>query len=193
MAVSFTGAHFPQEVMLMGVRWYVAYPLRTRHVEALMEARGVELDHATIHRGVIQSSPRLEAAFHRRTRPVWASGRLDETSLKVQGAWCYVYRAVDQHGQTIDVLLTQPRDEQAAKKFLTTAIRRPGGAPEKITIDGSVAHEAAITTDNEAHGPAIDIRPIKYLHTVVAQDHRAVKRVTRPMLGVKSFDAAPST
>ncbi len=70
MAISFKGAHFPQEVILMRVRWYVSYPLSTRHVEELMEERGVELDHATIGRWVIKYSPLLEEAFHRRKRPV---------------------------------------------------------------------------------------------------------------------------
>jgi len=87
MAVSLTGAHCPNEVMLMGVRWEVASPLRTRHVEDLMEERGVERDHATLQRWVLQSSPRLEDAFHRRQRPVWVSWRMDETALKVNGAW----------------------------------------------------------------------------------------------------------
>jgi putative transposase len=68
MAVSFKGAHFPKEVILMGVRWYVAYPLSTRHVEELMEERGVEVDHSTINRWVIKYSPQLEEAFHRRKR-----------------------------------------------------------------------------------------------------------------------------
>jgi transposase-like protein len=70
MAISFKGAHFPPEVILMGVRWYLAYPLSTRHVEELMEERGVEVDHSTINRWVIKYSPQLEEAFHRRKRPV---------------------------------------------------------------------------------------------------------------------------
>jgi putative transposase len=82
MAIDFKGAHFPPEVMLMGVRWYVAYPLSTRHVEELMEERGVEVDHSTIHRWVITYSPQLEEAFHRRTRPVWVRWRMDETYIK---------------------------------------------------------------------------------------------------------------
>jgi transposase-like protein len=193
MAISFKGAHFPQEVILMGVRWYVAYPLSTRHVEELMEERGVEVDHATINRWVITYSPLLEEAFHRRKRPVWVSWRLDETYIKVRGEWKYLYRAVDKHGQTIDFLLTEQRDEPAAKKFLTKAIRRHGGVPETITIDGSAANEAAITSYNEEHGTAITLHKIKYLNNIVEQDHRAVKRITRPMLGFKSFDAAQST
>src|SRR3989449_1767142 len=192
MAISFKGAHFPQEIILMGVRWYVAYPLSYRHVEELMAERGVEVDRSTINRWVIKYSPLLEAAFHRRKRPVWVSWRMDETYIKIKGAWYYLYRAVDKTGQTIDFLLTAQRDEQAAKRFLTKAIRRHGG-PEKITIDGSAANKAAIESYNAEHGTAIEIRTIKYLNNIVEQDHRAVKRVTRPMLGFKSFEAAQDT
>ena len=192
MAISFKGAHFPPEIILMGVRWYVAYPLSTRHVEELMAERGVELDHATINRWVIKYSPQLEEAFHRRKRPVWVSWRMDETYIKVKGEWKYLYRAVDKHGQTIDFLLTEQRDEEAAKRFLTQAIRRHC-TPEKITIHGSAGNAAAINSYNKDHGTSIEIRQVKYLNNMVEQDHRGVKRVTRPMLGFKSFEAAQST
>jgi putative transposase len=192
MAVSFKGAHFPQEIMLMGVRWYVAYPLSTRHIEELMEERGVEVAHSTLNRWVIKYSPQLEEAFHRRKRPVWVSWRMDETYMKVKGEWKYLYRAVDKYGQTIDFLLTEQRDKEAALKFLKKAIRR-NGRPETITIDGSDANEAAIKSYNQEHGTTIAIRQVKYLHNIVEQDHRGVKRVTRPMLGFKSFQAAQDT
>lgn len=109
-----------------------------------------------------------------------AHGR--ETYIRIKGQWYYLYRAVDTQGQTIDFLLTAQRDEQAAMRFLTKAIRRHG-VPENITIDGSAANEAAIKSYNEAHGSAIEIRKVKYPNNIVAQDHRGVKRVTRPMLG----------
>ena len=192
MAISFKGAHFPQDIILMGVRWYVEYPLSTRHVEELMEERGVEVDHSTINRWVIKYSPQLEEAFHRRKRPVWVSWRMDETYIKVKGEWRYLYRAVDKQGQTIDFLLTEHRDKEAALRFLKKAIRRHG-VPEKITIDGSDANEAAIKSYNEEYGTHIIIRQVKYLNNVVEQDHRGVKRVTRPMLGFKSFEAAHDT
>src|SRR6266436_4119800 len=140
MAISFKGAHFPPEVILMGVRWYLAYPLSTRHVEELMLERGVHVDHSTVNRWVIKYSPHLEEAFHRRKRPVWVSWRMDET-----------------YGQTIDFLLTEHRDKDAALRFLKKAIRRNGG-PETITIDGSDANEAAIKRYNEEHGTNIIIR-----------------------------------
>jgi putative transposase len=110
----------------------------------------------------------------------------------VKGEWKYLYRAVDKHGKTIDFLLTEQRDEQAAKRFLTKA-RRRHCTPEKITIDGSAANAAAIKSYNEDHGTSIEIRQVKYLNNMVEQDHRGVKRVTRPMLGFKSFEAAQST
>ena len=191
MAISFKGAHFPPDIILMGVRWYVAYPLSYRHVEELMEERGVPIDHATIQRWVVKYSPLLEEAFHRRKRPVWVSWRMDETYIKVKGQWYDLYRAVDKTGQTIDFLLTTQRDEAAALRFLKKAIRRHG-VPEKITIDGSAANEAAIKRYNEEHGTAIAIRQGKYLNNIVEQDHRGVKRITRPMVGFKAFDAAQS-
>jgi putative transposase len=192
MAIDFKGAHFPAEVILRGVRWYVAYPLSTRHVEELMEERGVEVDHSTINRWVIKYSPQLEEAFHRRKRAVWVSWRMDETYLKVKGQWRYLYRAVDKYGETIDFLLTEHRDKEAALRFLKKAIRR-NRVPETITIDGSDTNEAAIKRYNEEHGTHIAIRQVKYLNNIVEQDHRAVKRVTRPMLGFKSFEAAQNT
>jgi putative transposase len=174
------------------VRWYVAYRLSYRHVEELIQERGVSVDHATINRWVRKYSPQLEDSFHHRKRPVWISWRMDETYIEVKGQWYYLYRAVDKSGQTIDFLLTKERDEQAAKRFLTKAIRRHG-VPEKIAIDASEANAAAIRGYNEAHGTAIIIRQVKYLNNLVEQDHRGVKRGTRPMLGFKSFDAAQSS
>jgi len=117
---------------------------------------------------------------------------MDETDIKVKGQWRSLYRAVDKHGQTIDFLLTEHRDAEAALRFLKKAIRR-NGVPETMTIDGSDANEAAIKRYNEENGTTIRIRQVQYLNNIVEQDHRAVKRVTRPMLGVKSFEAAQGT
>jgi len=104
---------------------------------------------------------------------------MDETHIKVKGQWRYRYRAVDKQGQTIDFLRTEHRDEAAALRFLTKAIRRHG-VPEQITLDGIAANEAALKSSNEAHGTAVIIRTTKYLNNIVEQDHRGVQRVTRP-------------
>jgi putative transposase len=193
MAVSCKGAQFPPALMLMGSRGSLAYPLSTRHVEELMEARRLNVDHATLNPCVIKHSPPLEQAGHRHQRTRWTRWRIDETYSKVKGEWLYRYRARDNYGKTCDLLLSKPRDEQAAKQLLIKAIRRHGGVPEKITIDGSEAHEAAIKSDHAEHGTSIDIRQGKYVNDLVEQDHRAVKRVTGPMRSFKSFEAAQSS
>jgi putative transposase len=117
---------------------------------------------------------------------------MDETYIRVKGEWRYLYRAVDKQGQTIDFLLTEHRDQEAALRFLKKAIHRHN-VPETITIDGSEANAAAIKRYNEEYGTTIIIRQVKYLNNMVEQDHRGVKRVTRPMLGFKSFAAADAT
>ncbi len=190
--VSFKGAHFAKDIILTCVRWYVAYPLSYRQLEELMQERGVAVAHATINRWVLKYRPQLEAAFHRRKRRVWLSWRMDGTNNRIRAHWHYRDRAVDKTGQTIDFLLTEQRDEHAATRFLTKAIRRHG-VPETITIDGSEANAAAIRSYNAAHGTAVVIRQVRSLTNVVEQDHRAVKRVVRPTLGFKAFKAAQHT
>jgi len=123
---------------------------------------------------------------------VGTSWCLDETYMKVNAQWRYRYRAVYTHGQTIDFLLTEQRDEQAATRFLTKAISRHH-VPQTITIDGSEANAAAIRRYNTAHRTAIAIRKVRYLNNVVEQDHRAGKLITRPMLVFKPMGAAQCT
>src|SRR5215831_843819 len=94
---------------------------------------------------------------------------MDETYVKVKGAWRYLYRAVDQHGRTIDFLLTEHRDTAAALRVLKKALRRHG-LPETIPIDDSDANEAAIKRSNEEHGTAIIIRQVKYLNKGYVRD-----------------------
>ncbi|MDM0110233.1 IS6 family transposase [Variovorax sp. J22R24] len=181
--------HYPLEVMLVCVRWYAAYPLSLRHIEEMMAERGVSVDHATVHRWAMKILPVLAVVFRRRKRPVGTSWRMDETYIKVAGQWKYLYRAVDRDGDTIDVLLRAKRDCAAARRFLERAIDL-NGVPEKITIDKSGANTAAILSVNDDAGVAIELRQSKYLNNVVEQDHRAIKRVVRPMLGFKSFRCA---
>ena len=181
--------HYPIEVMLVGVRWYAAYPLSLRQVEEMMAERGAAVDHATIHRWAIKMLPVLVAIFRRRKRPVGTSWRMDETSIKVSGEWKYLYRAVDRAGQTIDFLLRAYRELAAARSFFERAIDLHG-VPEKITIDKSGANTAAIVGLCADSGVDIEMRQSKYLNNLIEQDHRAIKRVVRPMLGFKSFRCA---
>src|SRR5271168_808294 len=125
--------HYPLEVMLTCVRWYVAYPLSLRRVGEMMAERGVFVDHAIIYRCALKIVPTLVEVFRSRTRPVGKSWRIDETYIKVRGQWTYLYRAVDRDGDTVDFYLMAHRDLAVASRFLECAIDRHG-EPEKITI-----------------------------------------------------------
>ena len=190
--MNFKGSQFERDIILWAVRWYVAYPLSYRQLEEMMGERGVAVDHSTLNRWVIKYAPEFQKAFRRRQCPVGRSWRLDETYVKIKGKSAYLYRAVDKKGLTIDFLLTPTRDRDAAEAFVRKAIRTQG-LPEKITIDRSGANTAASTHYNHTHKTAIVMRHCKYLNNIVEQDHRAVKRLTRPMLGFKSFWAARCT
>jgi putative transposase len=117
---------------------------------------------------------------------------MDETYIKVKGVWHYLYRAVDKENNTIDFLLTKKRDKKSAKRFLVKAIN-DNGLPEKINIDKSGANLAAIKSYNTEHNTNIEIRQVKYLNNIVEQDHRAIKRIVKGMLGFKSFNTASIT
>ena len=180
---------FPIEVILVCIRWYVAYPLSCRHLEEMMEERGVSVDHSTVSRWAIRFLPLLEKIFRKYRHPIGGSWRMDETYIKVKGAWKYLYRAVDRNGKTIDFLLMAKRDKAAAKRFFDKAMQA-NGVPEKVTMDKSGANKAAIDEISVKREIPIVVRQVKYLNNIVEQDHRAVKRITKPMLGFKSFQSA---
>jgi len=180
---------FPIDVILVFIRWYAAYPLSYRHLEEMMEERGVSVDHSTINRWAIRFLPLIEKLSRKHKREVGRSWRMDETCIKVKGVWKYLYRAVDKEGKTVDFLLTAHRDMAAAKRFFEKAMRE-NDAPEKIAMDKSGANKAATDEINGGMAVPITVRQVKYLNNIVEQDHRAIKRVTRPMLGFKSFRSA---
>jgi transposase-like protein len=180
---------FPIDIILVCIRWYAAYPLSYRHIEEMMQERGVFVDHSSINRWAVRFLPLLEKAFRKHKRPVGGSWRMDETYIKVKGVWKYLYRAVDKEGKTVDFLLTAKRDKAAANRFFKKAMRH-NGDPEKVTMDKSGANKAAIDGINDDRELPIEVRQIKYLNNIVEQDHRAIKRVTKPMLNFKSFCSA---
>ncbi|MGF6920628.1 IS6 family transposase [Paraburkholderia sp. 40] len=181
--------HYPLEIMLVCVRWYVAYPLSLRNLEEMMAERGIAVDHSTVHRWAIKLLPVLEKAFRRCKRPVGKSWRVDETYIKVKGQWTYLYRAVDKAGNTVDFLLRARRDKEAARRYFEKAIDQ-NGVPETVTIDKSGANLAGLHAVNAERETPIKIRQVKYLNNIVEQDHRAIKRRTRLMLGFKIFRCA---
>ncbi len=194
----FKGRHFDRSVILLCVRWYLAYGLSLRNLEEMMAERGISVDHATIHRWTVRYAPLLLEQFNRRKRPVAAKWHMDETYIKVRGQWRYLYRAIDSHGHTIEFWFSERRNLTAAKRFRRKALKRHG-RPERIAIDGSQTNQEAIlscdTTDQLRDRSRRELKPIRirqsrYLNNRVEQDHRAIKRRVRPMLGFKSMASA---
>jgi putative transposase len=194
----FKGRHFDRSVILLCVRWYLAYSLSLRDLEEMMAERGISVDHATIHRWTIHYAPLLLKEFNVRKRPVTRKWHIDETYVKVRGQWRYLYRAIDSNGDTVEFWLSKRRDLTAAKRFLRKALKRHG-RPERIVIDGSQTNRGAIlscdTTDWLQDRSRRKLKPIRirqsaYLNNRIEQDHRAVKRRVRPMLGFKSMASA---
>jgi len=155
----------------------------------MMQECGVFVDHFSINRWAIRFLPLLEKVFRQHKRSVGVSWRLDETFIKVEGDWKYLYRAVDKQGKTVDFLLTAQRDKAAAIRFFDKAMKI-SGVPEKVTMDKGGANTAAMDEINARGEMLIIVRQVKYLNNIVEQDHRAVKRVTKPMLNFKSFQSA---
>jgi putative transposase len=194
----FKGRHFDQSVILLCVRWYLAYNLSLRDLEEMTAERGLSVDHSTVHRWVVHFSPQLLERFNRRKRTVTGKWHMDETYIKVRGQWMYLYRAIDSVGDTVEFFLSENRDLVAAKRFLRQALARHG-RPDRIVIDGSQTNrEAILACDAENRlrdrsRPSlkpIRIRQSQYLNNRIEQDHRRLKRRIRSMLGFKSAATA---
>jgi transposase-like protein len=190
----FKGRHFNSETITLCVRWYVTYKLSYRDRAEMMAERHVDVTHTTTMRWVQRYVPEFAKRWQRFARSVGTSWRVDETYIKLQGKWVYLYRGVDIEGQTIDFFLSEHRDIAAAKRFLQQAIEKRGG-PEKITLDGYAASHAAVAELQEAKllPPDLIVRTNRYLNNLIEQDHRCVKQRVKPMLGFKRFAHATLT
>lgn len=170
------------------------FSLSYRELEEMMMIRGALVDHSTLQRWVKRFVPLIDSRVRARKKPVNGSWRMDETYIKLNGKWVYLYRAVDKEGDTIDFLLRAKRDAIAAKAFFRKAFTE-NGRPDKVTIDKSGSNKAALDSFNKdvSEEEKMEIRQIKYLNNIVEQDHRFIKKRTRPMLGFKNFQSAKAT
>jgi transposase-like protein len=132
---AFAGYRFPPEVITLAVRWYLRFGLSYRDVEELLAERGVEVDHVSIYRWVQRFAPEFAEAARARRHVVGDRWHVDETYVKVGGTWRYLFRAIDQFGQVIDVLLSPRRDTEAARRFFAQAIDRSRVKPVEVTTD----------------------------------------------------------
>jgi transposase-like protein len=184
------------ELILCAVRWYLRYSLSFRDLEELLAERGLAADHTTIWRWVQRYGPELEQRLRRHLKPTNRSWRVDETYIRVQGRWCYLYRAVDSTGATIDFLLSALRDAAAAKRLFRQALSgRSHPQPRVINTDKARLYCSAIAAV-KAEGILRRRgrhRPVQYLNNILEQDHRAIKRRVKAKQGFREFDAARRT
>src|SRR5215212_1399844 len=175
------------------------FPISYRDLALMLQDRGVSVDHTTIFRWIQAYAPELEKRIRPHLRPTNGSWRVDETYVKVKGRWTYLYRlyrAVDSRGQTIDFLLSAKRDAEAAKRFFRKALGQPHTInPRTITVDKNPAYPKAVAEmkENAELLRFSRLRQVKFLNNIVEQDHRRVKRLTRPGLGFGGFWTARRT
>jgi transposase, IS6 family len=178
------------------VRWYLRYSLSLRDVEELLEERSLYADHTTVWRWVQRYGPELEQRMRRHLKPTNKSWRVDETYIRVQGRWCYLYRAIDSTGATIDFLLSAVRDAEAAKRLFRKALSCPSHPqPRVINTDLAPTYSSAIP-DIKKEGilrRRCRHRPVQYLNNILEQDHRAIKRRVNAKQGFREFQAAWGT
>ena len=178
---AFAGYRFPPEIILLAVRWYLRFGLSYRDVEELLAERGVEVDHVTILRWVQHFTPELIDAARPCRHTVGLRWFVDETYVRVAGIWRYVYRAVDQHGQVIDILVSARRDGAAARRFFNRVLGEHA-RPEQVTADKAKALIGAVqdTLAEAEHDTRV------YANNRVECDHGRLKARLRPMRGLQS-------
>jgi transposase-like protein len=189
-ATPFAGFRWPRAIITLAVHWYCSYRLSAANVAALLAERGIDVSARTVLTWVQTFGPLLAEAARRRARRVGRRWWVDETYVRVKGRWAYLYQAIDEAGQVIDVLLREHRDLASAKAFLAQAITRRGVTPTEVITDGHQAYQRAI---REAAPKAIHI--VTGLHRApghpttqpMERSHVPGKDRLRPMRGLQSI------
>jgi transposase, IS6 family len=192
----FKWRHFLSEIILLNVRWYCRYSLSYRDLEEMMAERGVEVDHSTINRWVLKFAPELDKRIRPFLNSTNDSWRVDETYIEVKGEWKYLYRAVDSDSNTLDFMLSAKRDGKAAARFFRKVLgAKHTQTPRVITVDKNAADPVAVEKlkEDKTLKAETELRQVKYLNTIIEQDHRNIQRITKPMMGFQSFNTARRT
>lgn len=190
----FKGYCSSPSVIMLFVYMKCRFSLSYRDLEEMMTIRGSTIDHSTLQRWVRRFVNLIDKQVKQRKRCINGSWRMDETYVRLNGKFVYLYRAIDKYGYTIDFLLRARRNAVAAKAFFRKAFKN-NGCPDKVNIDKSGSNKAALDHFNEElyKTAQYKIRQIKYLNNSIEQDHRFIKKRILPMLGFKNFHSASAT
>jgi len=183
---AFTGFRFPREVIVLAVPWYLRYGLSYRDVEELLAERGVQVDHVMVYRWVRRCTPLLTEAARSCRHAVGDRWWVDETYVKVSGAWRYVHRAVDQCGQVIDVYLSTRRDTAAARCLFARVLSTTKVSPAEVVTDKAAVYAHVL----DELAPGAWHHSEQYANNRIEADHGQLKRRLRPMRGLKTDHGA---
>lgn len=183
---AFSGYRFPDEVIALAVRWYLRYRLSYADVVEWLAERGITVDASTIYDWVRTCTPRFIEAARVHRAPVGQRWRVDDTYLKMGGRWRYLFRAIDEHGQIVDVYLSDRRDRTAAQAFFEATITTSSVIPTRITTDTAKCYPPAL----RAVLPEAEHRSSKYLNNGLERDHQPLKGRVRPMRHLKTAGGA---
>ena len=170
---------------MLAVRWYLRYGLSYRDVEELLAERGITVDHVSVYRWVQRFTPLLIDAARPCRHTCGDRWFVDETYVKVSGQWVYLYRAIDQFGQVIDVLVSEKHDLAATRRFFTRALEH-GPAPTEVTTDRASAYPRVL----DELLPAACHASEQYANNPIEADHGRLKSRLRPMRGLKRLRSA---
>jgi IS6 family transposase len=168
------------------VRWYLRFALSYRDIEELLAERGIEADHTTIYRWVQRFTPLLADAARPCRHAVGSRWQVDETYVKVGGQWRYVYRAVDQFGQVIDLCMSRRRDAAAARRFFERAIATTRTRPVEVVTDRAATYPIVL----DQLLPAAWHRTERYANNRIEADHGRLKARLRPMRSLRQDRSA---
>jgi IS6 family transposase len=183
-------------LILCAVRWHLRYSLSLRDVEELLRERGLEADHTTVWRWVQRYGPELEQRMRRHLKPTNKSCRVDETYVRVLGCWCYLYRAIDSAGATIEFLLSALRDAGAAKQLFRKELSHLSHPQPRVINTDLAPIYGSVLADLKKEGTLrrrCRHRPVQYLNIILKQDHRAINRRVNAKQGFREFQAAQRT
>jgi len=189
----FKWRHFQADLILLCVQWYLRYSLSYRDLEEIMLERGLHVDHTTIYRWVQHYAPELDKRCRPHLKATTDSWKVDETYIKVKKEWLYLYRAVDSQGDTLEFFFSPTRDAETAKHFFVKTLAASHTTePRVINVDKNAAYPKALK-ELKAEGIVsenCELRQVKYLNNLIEQDHRFIKRLTKPGMGFFSFETA---
>jgi transposase-like protein len=178
---AFAGNRFPPEVITLAVRWYLRFGLSYRDVEELLAERGIEVDHVTVYRWVQRFAPEFADVARARQHVIGDRWRVDETYVKIGGTWRYLFRAIDQFGQVIDVFLSPRRNAGAARRFFERALDRTRISPVEVITDRYRVYPRVLDEILPAAFHDTEVHANNPLET----DHGRLKARLRPMRGLK--------